>query len=673
MTAQNRLAGETSPYLLQHASNPVAWQPWGPEALAEARRDDKPILLSVGYAACHWCHVMAHESFEDTGVAALMNESFVNIKVDREERPDLDTIYQHALAMLGEQGGWPLTMFLTPDGAPFWGGTYFPPTPRFGRPGFPQVLQGIAEVWRDQREKVRQNVTALANALDKIWESHGGAGIPLSVNDEAAKRLVQNIDTVHGGIGEAPKFPNTSILELIWRGGRRLGEPELGGAVVLTLDRMCQGGIYDHLGGGFARYATDAAWLVPHFEKMLYDNAQLIELLLMVWQGTGTPLFETRLRETAEWVLREMVAEGGGYAATLDADSEGHEGKFYVWSAAEIDAALGDDAALFRRAYDVTDSGNWEGVNILNRSRGGEFTADEERTLGSCRQILIERRAQRVWPGWDDKVLADWNGLMIAALARAGRVMGEDEWIAAARRAFAFVVSNMTDGDRLLHSFRAGSARHAATLDDYAGMIGAAAALFEVTGDDACLDRAARWAGVLDRHFHDAMGGGYFFTADDAEALIVRTKTANDNATPAGNGLLAMASARLWLLTGDAAWRARAEGIVAAFAGEVERNFFPLGTLLNANEILQRGVQVVIAGDPADTAARALADAAWASPDPNRVIQFVPNGATLPADHPAAGKGMVDGTPAAYVCVGATCSLPVTDAAALAERIEGAT
>jgi uncharacterized protein len=670
---ENRLAGETSPYLLQHAANPVAWQPWGPEALAAARRDDKPILLSIGYAACHWCHVMAHESFEDARVAALMNESFINIKVDREERPDLDTIYQHALAMLGEQGGWPLTIFLTPDGAPFWGGTYFPPTPRFGRPAFVQVLQGIAEVWRDQREKVTQNVTAIIGALDELWESHSGAGIPLAVNDEAARRIAQNVDSKHGGIGEAPKFPNTPILELIWRGGRRLGEAPLRHAVAVTLDRMCQGGIYDHLGGGFARYSTDAAWLVPHFEKMLYDNAQLVELLLTVWQSTKGALFETRLRETVAWVLREMVAEGGGFAATLDADSEGHEGKFYVWSAAEVDALLGDDAALFRRAYDVSDGGNWEGANILNRSHGGEFSEAEESTLASCRRKLFEVRSKRIWPGWDDKVLADWNGLTIAALARAGRAMGEDKWVAAARRAFDFVATNMSDGDRLLHSFRAGAARHAATLDDYAAMIGAAAALFEVTAEPQFLDRASHWMAVLDAHFHDGRGGGYFFTADDAEALIVRTKTANDNATPAGNGMLAAASARLWFLTGDEAWRARAEGIVAAFAGEVERNFFPLATLLNASELLQRGVQVVIAGDPAAAATQALLDAAWQSPEPNRSIQLVAPGGALPDSHPAAGKGPVDGKPAAYVCVGTTCSLPLTDPAALAERIESAT
>jgi hypothetical protein len=665
--ARNRLADETSPYLLQHAHNPVDWRPWGRDALDAARRSGRPILLSVGYAACHWCHVMAHECFEDTAIADLMNQLFVSIKVDREERPDLDTIYQHALAMMGEQGGWPLTMFLTPDGEPFWGGTYFPPTPRFGRPGFPQVLRGVANAYTNERDKIASNVTALRGGLARLWESHPGAGIPLAVNDQAAQALLGEIDAVHGGIGHAPKFPNTSALELLWRAGNRTRNPALRDAVTHTLERMCQGGIYDHLGGGFARYSTDAEWLVPHFEKMLYDNAQLLGLLLAVWQETGTSLFEARLRETVAWVLREMVADGGGFAATLDADSEGEEGKFYVWTEVEIDAALGAEAHLFKRAYDVTRDGNWDAKTILNRARVRDtFGADDERRLAAAREVLLARRAARVRPGWDDKVLADWNGLTIAALARAGRVFREASWIAAARRAFAFVVANMTRDGRLLHSYRLGSARHDATLDDYAAMTGAALALYEVTGEGVYLAKAEEWIGVLDAHFADRTGGGYFFTADDAEALIVRTKTANDNATPAGNGMLVDALARLWLITGDDTYRERAQGIVAAFAGEVERNFFPLATLLNANEMLETATHVVIVGEPDDPGHIALADAAWRTAAPNRLVQPLTPAATLPASHPAHDKGVVDGKPAAYVCTRQTCSLPVTDPDGLA-------
>ena len=660
----NRLGDETSPYLLQHAHNPVDWRPWGPDALAEAKRDDKPILLSVGYAACHWCHVMAHESFENDATASLMNELFVNIKVDREERPDLDTIYQHALAMLGEQGGWPLTMFLTPAGEPFWGGTYFPPEPRFGRPGFHEVLRGISGVYRTQRDKVTKNVAAIRDALDRMWESHGGDFISLAVNDQAALRLVQEIDRVHGGIGQAPKFPNTSVLELVWRGGKRLNNTDLREAVTLTLDRMCQGGIYDHLGGGFARYSTDAEWLVPHFEKMLYDNAQLLDLLVLAWQETRSDLYERRIRETADWVLREMIAEDGGFAATLDADSEGVEGKFYVWTEAEVDAVLGADSDLFKRAYDVTAHGNWEEKNILRRTA----IAADERQLAALRAKLLHERANRVRPGWDDKVLADWNGLMIAALARAGRVFGEQSWIDAARKAFEFVVAKMTRDGRLLHSYRRGEAKHVGTLDDYAAMMLGVVALHEVTGESGYIERAKSWLDVVEAHFRDARGG-YFFTADDAEALIVRTKTANDNATPSGNGMLAQALTRLYFLTGDEAYRKRAESVIAAFAGEVDRNFFPLATLLNASELLQRAAQIVIAGDSADKATSALADIAWRAAPPNKIVQLVAPGAKLAPSHPASGKGPVGGKAAAYVCVGSTCSLPLTAPDALDQHL----
>jgi uncharacterized protein YyaL (SSP411 family) len=530
------------------------------------------------------------------------------------------------------------------------------------------VLQGIARIYRTERDKVAKNVDAIRGALDNMWDSHPGDAIPLSVNDQAARRLVQEIDRVHGGIGAAPKFPNTSVLELIWRGGKRLGDKDMRDAVTLTLDRMCQGGIYDHLGGGFARYATDAQWLVPHFEKMLYDNAQIMDLLLLAWQETRAPLYAQRIRETAEWLRREMIAEGGGFAATLDADSEGHEGKFYVWSEAEVDAELGpQDAPMFKRAYDVTARGNWEETNILHRTD----VAAEDSALAPLRAKLLAARAKRVRPGWDDKVLADWNGLMIAALSRAGRVFGAQAWIDAARRAFDFVATDMTRDGRLLHSYRNGSARHTATLDDYAAMMLGAVALAEVTGASRYIDQAKSWLTVVDAHFKDASGGGYFFTADDAEALIVRTKAANDNATPSGNGMLAQALARLYYLTGDDAYRRGAEAIVAAFAGEVERNFFPLGTLLNANELLQGAVQIVIAGDPGDAATKALADVAWTASQPNKIVQTVAPGASLPPSHPAAGKGPVGGKAAAYVCVGTTCSLPLTDPAALEAQLRG--
>ena len=666
----NRLGDETSPYLLQHRDNPVHWYAWGPEAFAAAKAADKPILLSIGYAACHWCHVMAHESFEDPAIAALMNEHFVNIKVDREERPDLDTIYQSSLALLGTQGGWPLTMFLTPEGEPFWGGTYFPPDARYGRPGFPDILTGLAKAYREDGERVTQNVTALREALQKLAQNQAGGGIATETADQIAQRLVREFDPFHGGIGQAPKFPQPSILKQMWRAWKRNGADPYRQAVELTLTKMCQGGIYDHLGGGFARYSVDERWLVPHFEKMLYDNAQLVEILTWVWQDSGDPLYAQRVRETVGWVLREMIAaadpEGtrpcGAFASTLDADSEGVEGKFYVWSEAEIDSLLGDDAALFKAAYDVTPQGNWEDHTILNRSARPELAdGATEATLAACRNILFAARENRIRPGWDDKVLADWNGLMIAALARAAPVFDEPAWLAAAETAFRFVVETMTVDGRLRHSWRRGHLKHPASLDDYAHLCDAALALHETTGTAAYLAQAESWIDILDRHYWDEAGGGYFFTADDTEQLIVRTKTAQDNATPSGNGILVGVLARLYFVTGTDAYRARAEALIAAFSGEVQRNFFPLSSLINGSETLRNAVQIVVVGTREAPDTRDLLAVVDGLCLPDRVLQVMePDGPALPAGHPAAGKGQSDGQATAYVCRGTTCSLPIT-------------
>ena len=673
-SSQNALANETSPYLLQHADNPVAWRPWGPEALADAKAAGKPILLSVGYSACHWCHVMAHESFEDETTAALMNELYVNIKVDREERPDLDAIYQRALQHMGQQGGWPLTMFLTPDGEPFWGGTYFPPDSRYGRPGFPDVLQSIHGYWTDKRDAITKNVASLRDALAQMGTSNAGGEIDLGVVERAAIRLAQEFDGVHGGIGTAPKFPNPTIHELLWRTHQRCDNAELGAIVTFALDRMSQGGIYDHLGGGYARYSTDAQWLAPHFEKMLYDNAQLIDLLRWAWCETRTLLFETRLRETIGWVLREMIAGGegdrGGFAATLDADSEGVEGKFYVWDASEIAAALGDDAALFGEAYDVTLGGNWEGHTILNRTTPPrDFTDAEEARLAECREKLMAIRDGRIRPGWDDKVLADWNGLMIAAMAGAGATYREQDWIDAARRAYDFVAGTMQKDGRLFHAWRGGKLNHTATLDDYAGMIRAALALYEITGAADCLAAAKGWVEIADTHYWDTESGGYYFTADDAEALIVRSKSVDDHATPAGNAVMAQNLARLFFLTGETAYRERADVLVAAFSGDMDKNFFPLATLMNAAEFLQVAQQVVIVGTRGEAETDALLAAVFTSDTPNRVLSVIAPGEALPDGHPATGKGQIGGAATAYVCVGTVCSLPLTDAGALADAL----
>jgi len=666
----NALAGETSPYLLQHKDNPVQWRPWGPAALAAAKADDKPILLSIGYAACHWCHVMAHESFEDETVAAVMNALFVCIKVDREERPDLDAIYMQALHAMGEQGGWPLTMFLTPAAEPFWGGTYFPPTARYGRPGFPDVLRAISSAYRDKRDQVAKNVTALTTALAKLGEPASGAGVPMALVDQAALRLEQEVDRIEGGIGDAPKFPQVPLFALLWRAGKRLRNASLASAVTVTLDHICQGGIYDHLGGGFARYSVDRHWLAPHFEKMLYDNALLIELLTSAWQETKSPLYEARVAETIQWVEREMEVKGGGFASSLDADSEHEEGKFYVWSAAEIDALLGPRAPRFKDIYDVTPDGNWEGKTILNRLHhlAMEDGAIEEE-LASCRAILLQARAARVRPGCDDKVLADWNGLMSAALASAGMAFARPDWIARAAAAFAFIRNNLTESDgRLAHAWREGKRAHRAMLDDYANMSRAALLLHEATGDAVYLAQARRWVAICDTHYRDPRGG-YFFTADDAEALLVRTKQAVDQPNPSGNGTLVEVLARLHYLTGEDIFRQRADEVLAAFAGEAQRNLFGLATLLNGAELLARALQIVVVGarDAADT--KALLAAVDGACLPTRVLSVIDGAASLPPSHPASGKGALGGRATAYLCEGTVCSLPLTDAAALAAAL----
>jgi uncharacterized protein len=670
---RNRLDEETSPYLLQHKGNPVHWQAWGAPALAAAKAADKPILLSIGYAACHWCHVMAHESFEAPAIAERMNALFVNIKVDREERPDLDQIYQHALALMGEQGGWPLTMFLTPDGEPFWGGTYFPPTARWGRPGFLQVIEAIAAAYADKRADVAKNVAALREALQRLGRPEAGGAIERAQLDRIAERLLREVDQLHGGIGTAPKFPQTPILELLWRAWKRTGAAPYRDAVTTALDMMSQGGIYDHLGGGYARYSTDARWLVPHFEKMLYDNALLVDLLTLVWPETKSPLYRQRVAETITWAEREMLTPEGGFASSLDADSEHEEGKFYVWSEAEIDGELGDRADLFKRHYDVTADGNWEGRTILNRlPMPAAADPDAERVLAECRARLLRARDRRIRPSWDDKVLADWNGLMIAAMANAGLVFNRSDWVETARAAFAFVRRSMTRPDgRLHHSWRHGRARHAATVDDYANLCRAALALYEATGEGDYLDQTRAWITLLDRHYRDPAGGGYFFAAADTEALIARTKSAADAAVPAGNGTLVGVLMRLALVTGEDAYRARAEAIVAAFSGEITRNFFPLATLLNNVDFVAAPLQIVIAGEADEPGFAALRRTVYELSLPNRVVLGLRPGAVLAPGHPAFGKDRVDGRAAAYVCEGPVCSLPLIEPQALAAHLSG--
>ena len=664
--ARNRLAEEVSPYLLQHADNPVHWYPWGAEAFADAARDNKPILLSVGYAACHWCHVMAHESFEDPDVAAVMNRLFVNVKVDREERPDVDQVYMAALHTLGQQGGWPLTMFLTPEREPFWGGTYFPKTAQYGRPGFTDVLNAVSETFHGNPDGVRQNVRVIGERLSRTQKADAGRLDPMLI-DRAAERLASLMDPQAGGTKGAPKFPQAALSELFWRAGERTGSRHYTELVLTTLKSLCQGGIYDHLGGGLARYAVDEHWLVPHFEKMLYDNAQLIELLTWAWAETGDQLFRERIEDIIKWIVREMKLPEGAFAASLDADSEGEEGRFYVWTRPEIDALLPDGQArdLFCAAYDATQAGNWEGKIILNRLATQEPLGDEvEGRLAAMRQILFDHRSGRVPPALDDKILTDWNGLTIAALARAGIVLERPDWLDLAVEAYRFIAESMSDHDRLAHAYRAGRRVLPGLACDYAAMIKAALALIQATGDERYLSDATRWLEALERHHWDAASGGYFLSADDSDDLFMRPKNATDEATPSANGLMVGNLARLWLLTGEEAHRAKAEAILDTFSGEVAENVFATATLLNGFDTLIRAEQIVIVAKSRAEAAD-LNRAALSSAGPAGVVQVVTDASALPKTHPAFAKTMQNGAPTAYLCRDRACLPPVTSAAEL--------
>ncbi len=663
---ENRLAQATSPYLLQHKHNPVDWWTWGPEALAEAKRAGKPILLSVGYAACHWCHVMAHESFEDEATARVMNELFVNIKVDREERPDIDQIYMNALHLLGEQGGWPLTMFLTPQAEPVWGGTYFPKDLRFGRPAFVDVLREVARLFREEPKRIEQNRAALLARLAEKARPAGKVTIGLKELDAAALQLGNMFDQVNGGMRGAPKFPQPAILEMLWRAGLRANDTRFFETVEHSLERMSEGGIYDHLGGGFSRYSVDERWLVPHFEKMLYDNAQLLELLALAYQRSGNALFAVRARETIEWLKREMITGEGAFSASLDADSEGEEGKFYVWSKNEIIELIGPDAGeFFAHHYDVTDEGNFEAHNILNRLKDVPHSQTDETRLAGLRTILLEARAGRVRPGLDDKVLADWNGLMIAALVNAGIILEEPSWLDMAKHAFSFIARTMTKGDRFGHSWRDGNLLFPGFASDFAAMIRAALALYEATGEKLYLERALAWQNAFDAHYADADTGGYYWSAEDASDLLLRPHSTSDDATPNPNAVAAQNLVRLAVLAGDGKWREKADRLIDGILSATERNLFGHVALLNALDLRLRAAELVVTGP----AAEPLAQAALKLPFLDRIVLRAASASDLPAMHPAQEKLKAPQSSAAFVCVGERCSLPVTSAAAIAETV----
>ncbi len=668
---ENQLAGETSPYLLQHRENPVDWRPWNARVLAEAFALDKPILLSVGYAACHWCHVMARESFENPDIAALINELYVPVKVDREERPDLDLIYQLAVVLLGERGGWPLTVFLTPEGKPFRGGTYFPPSPRWGQPGFPEVLREVSGEYRNRRGEIASRAEGITERLNKAEAPADAHAVRIdeAFLDRMAQGALGSFDPLHGGLRNPPKFPNCPILEMLWRGYRRSGDIALRDAVLKTLTAMCQGGLYDHLGGGFSRYCVDHRWLVPHFEKMLYDNAQIIDLLVWAWQETGSGLWRRRIEETVEWALREMRVAEGAFATSLSAESGEEEGGYYLWTQEEIDERLGDEAPLFRQFYNVIPAGNWEGRTILHRLRQ-KGLADEgtEAALLAARRALFEVRAGRTPPACDDKVLADGNGLMIAALTEAARALERPDWLKAARTAWNFIVAEMRGSDhRLAHSWRQGRS-HPGTLDDYAALCRAGLRLHEATGEPEYLAQVEAWSGVLDARFASSEGG-YFLTDLETDNPLPRIRPARDGAIPSGNALLIGVLGRLHLLTGKEAYFEKAMAIISAFSGTLEEEYLPTAGTLNGIDFLLRPLQVAVIGEPASPEAREMAEIVFSFSLPNRVLVTAADAEGFPPDHPLHGKGRVEGRTTAYLCEGPTCSLPVTSPAALRERL----
>jgi uncharacterized protein len=650
----NRLAQETSPYLLQHRDNPVDWHPWGEEALARARSEDRPILLSVGYSACHWCHVMERESFEDAETAAYMNEHFVCIKVDREERPDIDALYMEAVQAISGQGGWPMTVFLDPEGVPFYGGTYFPPDEGRGMPSFRMVMEAVVDAFERKRDEIHERAPQMRARLAAIAQVEPAPDTPQApMLIEAVAQLRAAADMRRGGFGSAPKFPPASALELLLaRGEREVTEK--------TLDGMMAGGIYDQLGGGFARYSVDADWLVPHFEKMLYDNALLARAYLHGRQVFGHERYRRACEETLDWALREMRGPEGGFYSALDADSEGEEGRFYVWTPEQISEVLGDGTRDVIDFYGVSESGNFEGRNILHLAGGVDAARPDG--LDEARQALYEARAKRVWPGLDDKRLTSWNALMIGALAEAGAVLERDDYLDAARACAGFIWDQMRDPDgNLLRTYKDGRAHLNAYLEDHAFLLEALLTLYEATFEQHWFERAQSLAETMIARFADGERGGFFSTSDDHESLIARRKEIGDHPIPSGNSAAAMGLLRLSALTGERAYRTHAESVFRLFAQPASQHPEAFAHLLRAIDFhLAPTKEVALVGDDLTNLARVVR----AEHRPHLVLAGGPEGSTVPAllrDRPT-----INGSPAAYVCESFACKQPVTDAPALA-------
>jgi uncharacterized protein YyaL (SSP411 family) len=663
---------ETSPYLLLHKDNPVHWRTWGPEAFEEAQASGKPILLSIGYTACHWCHVMNQESFADPETAELMNASFVNILVDREERPDIDQLYQAAANAMGNGGGWPLTVFLNPQGEPYAVGGYFPKDDRPGAPSFKRVLADVERIYREQPEPVAAMAVRVQEALTQIWGRDLRGPLDGTSIDIAGIRVAQRFDIFYGGMTGAPKFPTASLIELMWRSYLRTGVMQFAQLVQTSLDHICLGALYDHVGGGFFRYCTDERWFIPHFEKMLYDNAALIELLTLAAQHNRVPHYVDRIEDSVRWVLREMKVEDG-FASSIDADTDGEEGRYYTWTEAEIDAALaGTFAQRFKELYGVLREGPFRGRNILHRLGriGAPLSPADEALVKKQRELLLAARRNRQAPMRDDKVLADWNGMMIAALAKAGAVFRNAEWTTAAIRAFAFITRAMGDGERLFHSWRAGVRGHQGFADDYANMARAALVLWRSTGDKAYLDHAEAWVRTLNAHFWDLQNGGYFTTSDDSDPLIFRARMVFDQNTPSANGVMVGVLSDLFAITGDETYRDRCNALIQAFSGEVNRVLYSVGTFVNSFESAASGISVVVLGTRDAARTRDLIAAVLSRSLPQASLVVADSGEALPATHPLFGKPMENGQPTAYILQRGQSSPAISNPVALSQALQ---
>ncbi len=678
----NRLIRETSPYLLQHAHNPVDWYPWGDEAFERARAEDKPVLLSVGYSSCHWCHVMERESFEDPATAQIMNDFFVSIKVDREERPDVDAIYMDAVQAMSGHGGWPMTVFLTPEGVPFYGGTYFPPTDRHGLPGFPRLLHAVGQAWQSQREGLLEQGKQVLAALDKSHlTAPSRVALDQTVLEQAFRTLGRGFDPRHGGLGAAPKFPQAMTWEFMLRMSRSLKAPEAAHMAQTTLQHMADGGIYDHLGGGFHRYSVDAEWLVPHFEKMLYDNALLARLYLHAYQAFGDDHYRRVVVQTLEYVRRDMTNPQGGFYSAEDADSEGEEGKFYVWSLGEVQQLLGPDADTFARYYDVTRQGNFEGHNILHVTRDvataarefGMAEQDLDALLARGRQKLFDARSHRVRPGLDDKVLTSWNALMLAAFAEAAAVLDDAAYRDIAVRNAEFLLGSVQRDGRLLHTWKDGAAKILGFLEDYAYLIDALLALYEATFDLRWATEARRLADAMLDLFWSESDGVFYQTARDQSDLITRPIELFDNATPSGNSVATAVLLRLAHLLGEPDYGRYAVSVLQRVRDLMVRAPSAFGHMLGAlDAYLATPQEIAIVGAPETEATQELLRIVYSRYRPNSIVAL-----RAPTDpQPAqvipilAERDAMDGQPTAYVCENYACQMPTTNPDTLARQLE---